>query len=273
MDEHLFQTLKDIKTNKYQIDSSQAESLIDEILPFIGDEDPEVRDRTVYGMLAHLFHDKHLSEERLTYYLRLLISDQFLFYDMGNHIPYSVLKRSFTVLQFVIIVYVHRRDNIISHEDIQALYEAFIKYFEEEKILIGYEEPIGWMHSVAHSADLFAQLMQVSWFEKDQLLTMFHLIAKKIKIDHYLYISNEDERMVVAIKKGLDQKKLSNEEILQWLDLFLLEEVPEDYLTKSTLVNNIKHLLSALYFTCINDESYSFITHRISEIILHNKTK
>jgi hypothetical protein len=273
MDEHLFQSLKGIQKNKYQIEPAQAESLIEAILPFIGDKDPEIRDRTVYGMLAHLFHDKHLNEERLTYYLNLFLSDQYLFYDMENIDPYSVLKRSFTVLQLVIITYVHRRDNVISHEHILSLYEAFIKYVQEEKILIGYEDPIGWMHSIAHSADLFAQLVQVAWFDSEKIRVMFDLIAKKIKIDHYLYISNEDERMVVAIKKGLDQKKLSQEQILSWLDLFLLDEVSDDYLTKSTMVNNIKHLLSALYFTCINDESTSFITQRISEIILHNKAK
>ncbi|RJP57538.1 MAG: DUF2785 domain-containing protein [Ignavibacteriales bacterium] len=273
MDEYLFQSLKDIKKNKYQIDSSQAESLIDEILPFIGDQDPIIRDQTVYGILAHLFHDKHLSKERLTHYLHLLISDQFLFFDIKNHLPYSVLKRSFTILQLVIIVYVHRRDNIISHDDIQVLYEAFIKYFQEEKILIGYEQSIGWMHSVAHSADLFAQLMQIPWFDSEKIRVMLHLIAKKMMIDDYLYISNEDERMVVAIKKGLDQKKLSQEQILSWLDLFLLEEVSEDYLTKSTLVNNIKHLLSALYFDCLGNESYTFITEKISKILLHNKAK
>lgn len=273
MNDSLFQSLKEIQKNKYQIEPDQVESLLEEVLPFIGDSDPIIRDQTVYGILAHLFHDKHLSEERLTYYLHLLISDQFLFYDMENHIPYSVLKRSFTVLQLVIIVYVHRRDNIISQKDIQALYEAFIKYFEDEKILIGYQEPVGWMHAIAHSADLFAQLVQITWFDDKKILEMFHLISGKFKVSHHLYIANEDERMVVAIKKALDQKKVTNEDIHRWLDKFVLDDVPEDYLTKSTLVNNIKHLLSALYFTCLNDESYSFIRKRISEIILHNKTK
>ncbi len=273
MNEVLRQSLIDLKKNKYQIESNQVESLIEEILPFIGDPDPEIRDNIVYGVLAHLFHDKHLSEERLTYYLELLMSDDYLFYDMDNNDSYSVLRRSFTILQLVIIVYVHRRDQVISKESIEALYEAFLKYFNNENILTGYQEPIGWVHAIAHSADLFAQLMQIPWFDAQKLLTMFDAIANKIKQDKYLFVSNEDERMLVAINKGLERNLLSEEQILTWLDLFLIKDHPNDYMSHMNLENNIKHLLSSLYFTWEDHESYGLITKRIKEILKENKQR
>lgn len=265
--------LKGIKNNRYDFSKVNKVELVDICLKDIGNQDSELRDGLIYGVLAHLFYDHQLSEEKLTYYLDKLMSDGFLFHDIENVQKFSVLTRSFSILQLAVLVYVHQRDTIIPKSSIENLHRAFLKYFIQETILTGYDLEVGWIHAIAHSADLFAQFMQVSWFDENQLISMFEVIAEKIKQKDHFFMFNEDERLAVAIKHGIERKILSKSYIESWINKFIIEDSPKEYPQKMYFYNNIKVFLQTLYSTFIGDESLIWLTNLIQEILLKNKSQ
>jgi hypothetical protein len=221
----------------------------------------------VYPNLAHLLYDKHLTEEQLTDIAQLLVSEKYLHFDIENYIELSVLTRSFTILQLAIIVFVHQRDNIIEQSVIEDLYDKFLDYFDQEENYLGYKEDIGWLHSIAHSADLFAQLMKVDWFTETQLKTMFKAISKKFKTKSFFFMYDEDERMIHAIMNGLERDLLDKEFIVNWVEDLgsykKISEFPEAYY----LTNNIKILLRSLYFRILDNEKYGYLEDKIKEVL------
>jgi hypothetical protein len=273
MEQDILKILSDIQKNNYDIKDYDVKKVIDESLPIIGHHDPKVRDDLVYPVLAHLFHDKHLNETDLENYLDLLISDDYLCYDMNNRESYSTLIRSFTVLQLVIICFVHRRDHIIKEDKINHLLKRFLDYYREESILTGYDIKVGWIHTIAHSADLFAQLLQVEHFEKKEILNIFYAIQQKMMNDHHDFICNEDERSVVAIKKVLDLNRLSQDEVQSWLDGFIIKDKEMIYPNKMILENNIKRFLRSLYFSLNKEDKYQEIMKHIEHVLEVNQKR
>jgi len=262
--------LKKQKDEKFEFKDIDKLQLAHLLITNIGDKDDYIRDGLIYPNLAHLLHDKYFSEKQLSDILETLISDDHLLFDMDNKEQFSVLNRSFTLLQLAIVVYVHRRDSIIDSELILRAYNRFKEYFLNEKVLIGYSDEVGWIHSIAHSADLFTQFMQIESFDKSMLEEMFLLITSKLKDQNHFYAYDEDERMVKAILKGLERKLLSKEFLIEWIHSFStyvkITEYPEAYY----LTNNIKCFLRSLYFALLDHEEYAWLVAQIKEDLKEN---
>lgn len=274
MDNTLLSLLKEIQDNKYDIKSYDAKDIINQTLPFIGTPDPKLRDELIYPILAHLFHDKHLNENDLEIYLDLLMSDEYLTYDMENKENYSSLKRSFSVLQLVILCYVHRRDHLISVDKINRLFKCFLDYYNHETILTGYDPKVGWIHTIAHSADLFAQLVQVEHFNDKHILDIFNAIQHKMINQHHDFICNEDERSVVAVKKALELKKIDTDHMLNWLDGFIIKDKKNiPFPDQMILENNIKRFLRSLYFSIYHEGIYQDIVKKIEYVLTENEKR
>ena len=188
-------------------------------------------------------------------------------YDMPNYYELSVLTRSFSLLAIVIIIYRQRNDHILPDELFKQLYTEFIDYFRNETDFRGYIEDIGWAHSVAHSADVFKQLFKSSEFTEDEFREMFELIRERFMINTYVFMSDEDERMVTAIHEALKRKVLHEEYIIDWINGFRsferLAKFPEDY----NVDINIRNLLRSLYFRLLGDDSFKNILNKLVEVL------
>ncbi|AUD63843.1 hypothetical protein BK010_09670 [Tenericutes bacterium MO-XQ] len=259
---------EEIKSSEFDFSNIDIQLLINTLLDNIGHEDSYIRDHLVYEILAHVFHDQILNETMLEEHLKRFIGDEFLFFDLNNQYPNSVLKRSFTILQLVILVYVHQRDSVINQQLISETFDKFLIYYSKEKVLTGYDKTYGWVHAIAHSADLMNTFMDVSWFTEGQIEKMFDAIGKKIKIEHHFYMFNEDERLATALKTGLDRKLVTHDFVFNWIDdMVQFDEnipLPNDVIIK----NNVKQLLRSLYFKCIKDESLKDVVHKLESVLV-----
>jgi hypothetical protein len=260
--------LKNIKNNNFEFDNINKYDLVLELFEYIGHPTSEIRDDLIYECLAHLFHDHHFDELTLTTFLNILLDDKHLQHDLDNKIKYSVLTRSFTILQLVIFIFIHNRDGIIKRDDIVKTFNIFIDYFNQENMLDGYNKEVGWIHAIAHSADLFNQFMKVSWFKNEELEIMFEEIATKMKQDKHLFTFNEEERMVVAIKTGIKRNILKKDYVMNWIDRFASYDKLKDLPNQVYLKNNIKHFLRALYFALIDEEDDQYIVKHIKYKLL-----
>jgi len=277
MNKEFIELLKRIKESEFEFDESIDKSELANILiENIGNHDSFVRDGLIYPILATLLYYDHLSKEDLVKFTEVLISDKGMKYDMPNYYELSVLTRSFSLLVIVIIIYRQRTDHILSDELFNKLYTEFMDYFRNEVDFRGYIDNIGWAHSVAHSADVFKQLFSCEKLGEIEFKEMLEVIRERFMINTYVFMSDEDERMVTAIHEGLKREVLSEEYILEWINGFRsfekLAKYPEDY----NVDINIRNLLRSLYFRLIGDDSYKVILTKLiavlDELNTHKKT-
>jgi hypothetical protein len=259
--------LKKQKESKFVFEDVNKLELLHLLMEHIGEKDAEIRDGLVYPNLAHLLNDKHFDEDQLNDIATDLISEQYLTFDIENYVDYSVLTRSFSVLQLAVLVHVHNRDHVIHGKIIQNLFTKFLKYFTMEEDLRGYNEEVGFMHSIAHSADLFAQLMQVEFFHEKEIKTMFTVIIDKYQTKDFFFMYDEDERMVNAIMNGLQREILDQEFIEGWIDSFANYKKPKNWPQAYYITNNVKVFLRSLYFRVLDHEKYGFVAEKIKKVL------
>lgn len=264
--------LKIQRKEKFAFNNVNKVELLNELLDNIGDLDSEIRDRLIYPNLAHLLHDKHFDEEKLTEIFEILLDKNHLFYDIENNIKNSVLTRSFTSLQLVILLYVHKRDNIIDENLIYKAFNTFLDYFKKEKHYEGYNDKVGWLHSIAHSADVFDQFLTIDYFKSEEMKKIFEAVLNKLKSREYYFSHDEDERFIVGMKKAILRDVLEEEYLLDYIERFSDYEKNTDYPAMYYIKNNVRNFLSALYFSLIEEEKYNKITEKIREVMV-NKVK
>ena len=177
------------------------------------------------------------------------------------------MTRSFSILQLVILVFVHKRDNIISKEKINEVLHLFLDYFDKETTYEGYKKEVGFLHSIAHSADLFLQFMTIEYFGEEELKKIFCVISQKFKLKSYYFQHDEDERMVKAIVEGLKRNLLSDKFLDNWLEELANYEKPSEYPDIYYITNNIKILLRSLYFAILDDEKMIDFNIKIREVL------
>lgn len=260
------------KETKYKFEDIDKEQLLKKLLKNIGDHDPTIRDQLIYSNLAHLLHDNHFDAQRLNDVLTTLMSDDYLFFDMENLDEYSVLKRSFSLLQIAILLYVGHRDHIFTPEVVVEVYNTMLSYMKQETIFSGYDFEVGWMHSLAHTADVLAQLVLYPEINEQMMETIFYEIANLFMNERDSFVSDEDERMVTALMNALDRKVLSNKTVIAWVNSLGDYERPTTYPEIYRKNINIKNLLRSLYFRMLPRKEYQYFRNQIV-IVLNEKVK
>lgn len=278
MNKEFIETLKRIKENKYDFTNIiDKYALTKTLIENIGDQDSFIRDLLICPILANLFYYDHLTKEEITEFTKTLIGEKGMMFDIPNYYELSVLTRSFSLLAIVIIIYRYRSDKVLSKDLFTELYNQFMDYFRNETDFRGYIDDIGWLHSVAHSADVFKQLFKCEDLVETEFKAMFEVIRERFMINTYVFMSDEDERMVSALHEALKRDVLSEEYILDWINGFRsfekLAKYPEDY----NVDINIRNLLRSLYFRLVGDENYKVILDKLIEVLdelnTHKKTK
>jgi len=259
--------LEEIIEQQFDFSSCDAIQLTYQLIENIGDKNSHIRDRLIYPVLAHLLHDDVLEKEELQKIAALLMSDKYLFYDMDNQVEDSVLKRSFTVLQLVILFYKHRKDGILEEEFFTESVKRVITYYMNETDYRGYNEEVGFLHSNAHGADLFAQIVQHQEVKMETLEVILEVIKDKFKILEYMFVHDEDERSVTVLEHAIKRNVLSEEFLVEYIRNFGRFEKGKLYPLVYHIVRNVKCFLRSLYFRFIDDESYLFLTNEIKTVL------
>ena len=273
MDKNLIEIMKREKEFGFHFDGINKYDFAHRLIENIGDLDSNVRDKLIYVNLAHLFYDGHFDKNQLLHFFELLSSEKYLLYDLENNIEHSELTRSFTVLQLVYLIYLHNKDPYLTNKQYMDFYVKFIQYFKKETILKGYDPQVGWMHTIAHSADLIAQIVKSEEMNKKTLEEVMNAILSKFAISTYTYVSDEDERMVTAIVNAIERNILDEEFISKWIESFGLLPKPKSYPEFYHFKNNVKNLLRSLYFRILNNKEYKNIQIVLKNVIIELEKK
>ncbi len=125
--------------------------------------------------------------------------------------------------------------------------------YNEEIDVRGYIEGKSWAHSAAHGADALGEFAQCSIIGYEGLKDILKALHKKVKVNNYGYINNEDERMVSTFKEVLERDIIPLSEVEEWIKSFanINKEnmvLPDDLYIE----HNITMFLKSMYFRLSN---------------------
>ena len=93
---------------------------------------------------------------------------------------------------------------------------AFETWYPAETDLRGHDPDLGWLHAVAHGADLLGAFGRHAEVAPDRMLRLG--AARLLAPTGYLFADQEDDRLAFALALTLTRKELTEADSVAWLD-------------------------------------------------------
>lgn len=173
-------------------------TLLDELTQMLGHVDPELRDDLAYSTLANWIYRQRIVpvDERV----RLLGAwEKNLVAGVGETNTDAVLRRSFSALALGVLVILDNEAGYLDRSQFEHLLSSSLTYLREERDVRGFDARVGWMHSVAHTADLIKFLARSRHLQPAGQAQILTAISTKWNGMTTPLVHGEDERMARAV--------------------------------------------------------------------------
>jgi hypothetical protein len=220
------------------------------MLAHIGAQDFELRDQLIYPAFLYWIHKKKaFSPELMRELVHTAISDEFIFYKIGEQETNSIFRRTFSMLLLPLLLIRHRDQPYLSHEEVHLVKEKLIEYLRREKDRRGFVQGLGWAHSIAHAADAVDDVALCTELNASDLKELLAVLREVICVQESCYTHMEEDRISTPVIAIISRDLLADEEINQWISSFSeavlhIDSVPEQF----TIRTNAKNFLQTLYF-------------------------
>ncbi|VAW41802.1 FIG01226434: hypothetical protein [hydrothermal vent metagenome] len=251
--------LYDIADNDFALpEQAKAMERTREMLPHLGSTDAELRDDLIYSTLATWILADKFEDDDLKELLSQLLTEEHLFFKLGESDSDSVFMRSFSMLLIPLILIQHRKRPFLMPHELRELKVKLLDYLEREQDLRGFvvEDDKGWAHAVAHAADGLDDLVQCQEMGSEELLEILQAIQRKVAEPKVMFVHAEDERLVTAVIAILGRKLLKQPDVKAWFDEFVpLAQQKEPFPDCYRQAQNVKNFLRSLYFRARKPET------------------
>lgn len=174
-------------------------SLLKSMTAYIGSTDSVLRDQLIYSSFCQLSLDNQIEHELYIELAKYVVSNDFLFYGIGEYETDTVFTRSFTTLLLAVILYKDNREDFLPQSMVDKIKENMILYINTERDIRGYVPNKGWAHSIAHAADVFDELAKNKKISQESAIDLLKSLWTKIYVHQSVYVHDEDERIITAI--------------------------------------------------------------------------
>ncbi|MEE1737604.1 DUF2785 domain-containing protein [Streptomyces sp. BE147] len=176
-----------------------VDDLVSELSRALADPDPLVRDGAPYAVLATWIARGTIGTSR-----RLELGDEMA----ARFTDPRVEARTFAPLVL---------NMLLSAGDFKAGWvDSFERWYPAERDLRGHDGTLGWLHAVAHGADLLAGFGRHSEVAPERMLNL--AAARLTAPTDHVYDQLEDDRLARAIALVLTRTDLSERDAVGWLD-------------------------------------------------------
>jgi hypothetical protein len=242
-----------IKANDFAVPEGSAPGalLLEVCDDLLGSPDPELRDRLGYDISeAWILRRKTVSDADLRPVVVLL--EKNLGAGIGEDGTDSVLRRSFSAL---VLSLVAARDNaapFLTAEEFDGLLSAGLDYLARERDERGFVRGSGWLHSVAHTADLLKLLARNPRLQPAAQRRILTGVSLKANGSSTFWTWGEDDRLAAAALSILKRDDYDAATLDGWLDRFVApwQSVLRDPLAldpaRFAAVKNGRNILTAL---------------------------
>ena len=249
--------LYEIADNDFALpEQARAMPRAQEMLPHLGSPDAELRDDLIYSTLASWIMSDKFEEDDLKVLLRQLLTEEHLFFKLGEADTDSVFMRSFSILIIPLILSWHRQRPFLMPYELREVKVKLLDYLEKEQDLRGFVldedeagEPKGWAHAIAHTADALDDLVRCKEMGSEELVEILNAIRQKAAESKLVFVHLEDERLVTPVIAVLGRKVLTPPDVQSWLAGFVpLAQQKEPFPDCYRQAQNVKNFLRSLYF-------------------------
>lgn len=198
-------------------EGASAGALLDELAALHRSPDPHWRDDIGYGIAARWLYSDLVDEAAKRRALRRWLAAL----NEPTTGTDGTIGRSFAALNLASLVSGDNQHPWLSADEVGQLVDAALQYLANEHDLRGYEEPIGWIHASAHTADLLKFLSRSRHLPiPAQSRILDAIAAKQAATGTTIFSFGEDERfarVVVALIRRADHSPVAYESFLRKL--------------------------------------------------------
>jgi hypothetical protein len=182
--------------------------LVDELTEALTSPDPVLRDEQAYPILTAWILDGRLDDE-LTALGDAMVA-------MFAH-P-QIQARSFAALILAMLVHRDTSAGVLAAPDVLRWRDGFARWWLSETDLRGWDSERGWLHAVAHGADVVGEFGLSPRLGGDDLAGLLDLAcARLLARTGELFGQQEDERVALAMATVLARPELPAEAATGWL--------------------------------------------------------
>ncbi len=236
--------MKEFLMEKIQTSQPYTNAELAWLLENIGHPDPTIRDELVYASFCHIFLEGLITRKQAQSLLQFSQETK-PFSPEG-----SSQKRSFTCLLYCLLLSVdNERDSVyfafLSTNDRELLFQQALDYLAIENDWSGYDEKLGWIHTVAHGADFLLAASCHDQFPAEKSKEIWQTIVTCLTKQSKVFSAGEEIRLAQIPVYLLLHEKVSSQELTEWISkLDFPNQEPVDYFRWL----NLQHFLSSLYF-------------------------
>lgn len=180
----------------------RAVDVLAEMNPLLSSPDPALRDDVAYAAAEHWILREHaLAPEELRHVLAQWTDN--LDDGLGERGTDSVFGRSFSALCLSLVAAADLQTPFLDAAEAQAFFDRVLDYFAREQDLRGFDPERGWMHSVAHTADVLKFLARNPKLPRGVDVRMLDAVRAKIESTDAVFVWGENERIALALHAAI----------------------------------------------------------------------
>jgi hypothetical protein len=227
--------------------------LVQELSGYLGSADPDLRDEIAYTTLVSwIYRQRIVPVELRRQLLREWTAN--LGAGIGLRGTDAIFRRSFSALALGIMPALDNEAAFLEAGEFNDLLAAALAYLRDEVDVRGFDPAKGWMHSVAHTADLLKFLGRSRHLQPAQQAAILGGILDKMSRTDEVLTHGEDERLARAVLSVAARADFDEAGFKQWAGRFVPlrgKEAP----TPATLATgqNRRNLAVALYAVLSTD--------------------
>jgi hypothetical protein len=182
--------------------------LADELLDALCSPDPALRDEQAYPVLAAWIMAGRL-DGQLTG-----LGEQVI----GLLAHPQIQARTFAALILAVAVHRDTAAAVLETETVRRWTERFADWWLAETDLRGWDDKLGWLHAVAHGADMIGELGLSPRLGGDDLARLLDLACSRLLAPtSYVFAHQEDDRVALAMATVLTRSELTAGAATGWL--------------------------------------------------------
>lgn len=244
-----------------------ADDLAETLLPCLASPNSELRDRIGYELLTYWLRNDSFSQQTKI--------NLFIVLSANLSIPDVEVsfKRSFSALILSEVLRADNLDSFLSSEQRVGLTHQTLDALTNEADFRGLTEEFGWVHPIAHMADVLWRTALHKGLTEDEARSILSGVANKAGADAASYGFNEGDRLARVVSVIIAREVLTSEEVVAWLSNFDTPSSMDSWFDAFASVegmnelHNTKLFIRALSDQLQNEDLNSDLRKKLDELV------
>jgi hypothetical protein len=201
-------------------EGERAVDLLLEMDALLASPDPWLRDEVAYSAAVRwIFADPVLSDDELRQVMGRWLGNLGL--GPGESAADAVLRRSFSALCLSIVAARDLREPFLSQAEFDGLLDGTLGYLASERDLRGFDPQLGWIHGVAHTADVLKFLARSPRLPAAAQSRILAALDARLMTADEVFVWGENARLAEVIASIVGRADFDRTALDHWLSAWL----------------------------------------------------